>query len=29
VMAVVLSGVLFVVVPFLTMAESRRRDLEG
>jgi hypothetical protein len=29
VMAVVLSGVLFVVVPFMTMAESRRRDLEG
>lgn len=26
---IVLSGVAFLVVPFMTMAESRRRDLEG
>jgi len=29
VMAVVFSGVAFMLVPFFTMAESRRRDLEG
>lgn len=29
VVGVVLSGVLFLAVPFLTMAESRRRDLES